>query len=98
VLSAAPGSLLRSRFAGYTRAVTDADTDVAKAEEELTVLKNLAKVFQSFATKGGEEGCCPLCIRGFENQAGSYNRFLFSLTSAPSRATASGFTDKSASS
>jgi hypothetical protein len=52
------------------------------------------KVFQSFATKGGEEGCCPLCIRGFENQAGSYNRFPFSLTSAPSRATASGFTDK----
>ena len=34
-----------------------------------SVLKNLAQVFQSFANKAGQEQCCPLCTRGFENAA-----------------------------
>ena len=33
------------------------------------MLKNLAQVFQSFANKAGQEQCCPLCTRGFENAA-----------------------------
>ena len=58
-----------SRFDAYEQTVRDSDAAVTKAENDLTVLKNLAQVYQSFAAKGGSELCCPLCTRGFENAA-----------------------------
>lgn len=57
------------RFAAYPRAVTDSDAAVTKAENDLSVLLNLEKVFQSFAAKAEECQHCPLCTRGFENAA-----------------------------
>ena len=45
----------------------DNDAALSKAEEDLTVLKNLAKVFQSFSAAAGSTSCCPLCSAKFED-------------------------------
>lgn len=59
----------RSRFDAYAGAVTYSDAAVTKAENDLSVLDNLAQVFKSFAEKAGQEQCCPLCTRCFEDPA-----------------------------
>ena len=56
-----------SRLDAYATAVKDNDAALSKAEEDLTVLKNLAKVFQSFSAAAGSTSCCPLCSAKFED-------------------------------
>ncbi|TPX67058.1 hypothetical protein SpCBS45565_g04024 [Spizellomyces sp. 'palustris'] len=55
----------------YSTAVANAEQDIVEKRDELSSMRSAGSMYQKFIAKFQANGCCPLCVRGFEGSDGS---------------------------
>ncbi|KNC96521.1 rad50 [Spizellomyces punctatus DAOM BR117] len=55
----------------YSAAVANAEQDIVEKRDELSSMRSAGSMYQKFIAKFQANGCCPLCVRGFEGSDGS---------------------------